>query len=213
MKKTGSGKDDVNSMLTDCYDLGWLVDSAGAQERNKDYLCRICHKLANNALELSCKEHESNDEVFVVGESCLQKYLKENNGRCPISNHTSCEYQKSVSVRKQISKMAIYCPKQQQISMSNTSSSKSAKQLLQALRSDLINLKKPSSQSEGGRPNLFEKECTFKGTIKDLEQHLLKECPLCRVKCEFEEFGCVDTIEPSQLSHHNDTHLAQHLQL
>jgi len=176
-KHNSSSKDDVNSILTDCYDLNWLVDSSGsAQDRNKDYLCCICKKIANNALELTCQEHESNDEAIIVGESCLHKYLKEHDDRCPIGNHSKCTYQKSGSVRKQINKIQIMCPKQYQILMHNTSSTKSAKQLFQAFKREMIDVKKQPNPSENS--GYYDKACTFKGCIKDLENHLLSECSL-----------------------------------
>ncbi|ETO15265.1 hypothetical protein RFI_22099 [Reticulomyxa filosa] len=203
---SNSNKDDTSTILGECYDLNWLVDSShSTQERYKDFLCRICHKIANNALELCCKEHEKNDEAYIVGESCLQRYLKENNGKCPITNHNSCDFQKSVSIRKQISKIQVLCPRQYQITVSNTSSIRSAKQLLSAM-----NFKKLSGTTD---LNCSDKECSFKGSVKDLEHHLLKECSLSRTKCEFYEYGCSEALEPQQVASHNQSNMAEHLQM
>ncbi|ETO30273.1 hypothetical protein RFI_06849 [Reticulomyxa filosa] len=126
MTESSMYDDDEDDILTECFDLDLLTDiSASEQERVKEYLCHLCHKLANHALELSCKEHESSDEVYIFGESCLKKYLQEKNSKCPINNHSRCEYQKSINVRKKVEKMMIQCPKQYQQQQSYGSGSKS----------------------------------------------------------------------------------------
>jgi len=132
-------------------------------------------------------------------------FLKENNNKCPITNHHHCEYQKSVSLRKQISKIPIMCPRQCQIVTSNTSSIRSAKQLL-----NVINFKKNSSTDSSS--GCSDKECSFKGCVKDLENHLMKECTLSRMKCEFYEYGCTEMVEPPHVQEHNQSYMAQHLQ-
>ncbi|ETO10863.1 hypothetical protein RFI_26513, partial [Reticulomyxa filosa] len=221
-------KDDTSTLLNECYDTNWLLDnSPSAQERNKENMCCICHKLANNAMEFCCEEHENDDEAFVVGESCLLRYLKENNSKCPIGDHSCCEYQKSFSVRKQVSKLEIRCPRQCQRDLANPSvaSTKAAPQTRlfhNMMGSDRTGLRKSVSGITGAASlSDMNKDCTFRGRIKDLELHLLKECSLNnkskvesnRSKCEFHEFGCLDTIDSLHSSSHYQTYVSNHLQL
>ncbi|ETO28217.1 hypothetical protein RFI_08914 [Reticulomyxa filosa] len=75
-------------------------------------ICCLCNQIANNAMELHCDEHENADHIYLVGEECLQKYLKQNNGKCPIQRHDHCEFSQNKSLRKLVSELLVICPRQ-----------------------------------------------------------------------------------------------------
>ncbi|ETO06398.1 hypothetical protein RFI_30999 [Reticulomyxa filosa] len=41
----------------------------------QDFVCLLCKEIANVQLQIDCSEHKQ-DEVFTVGENCLQTYLQ-----------------------------------------------------------------------------------------------------------------------------------------
>ncbi|ETO34434.1 hypothetical protein RFI_02660, partial [Reticulomyxa filosa] len=77
-----------------CYDKDWVLLTNKAEKLNPLF-CYICKQMANNAVELHCDEHENAGQVYLFGEECLQSYLKQNNGKCPIQQHEYCEFSKS----------------------------------------------------------------------------------------------------------------------
>ncbi|ETO03263.1 actin binding protein, partial [Reticulomyxa filosa] len=77
-----------------------------------------------------------------------------------------------------------------------------------------MNFKKNSSGTPGTEDSSApDKECAFKGCIKELENHLTKECKLSRVKCDYYEYGCHELIEPQQMASHNQVCMPDHLQI
>ncbi|ETO02088.1 hypothetical protein RFI_35348 [Reticulomyxa filosa] len=125
-------------------------------------------------MELHCDEHENADQVYLVGEQCLQNYLKQNNEKCPIQQHQHCEFSQSRITRKFVSELLVICPRQ-------------------------FDLKKEQSNEgiklggEEGKPwnestsnlNLNSKNncnCNFKGKMKDLKDHLNNSCNLIPIK-------------------------------
>ncbi|ETN99820.1 hypothetical protein RFI_37647, partial [Reticulomyxa filosa] len=86
---------------------------------------------------------------------CLQSYLKQNNGKCPIQQHEKCEFSKSKITRQQVSDLLVICPRQ-------------------------YDLKKRESK-EGttlGEKEEDESQCDYKGKIKEMKDHLNKSCQL-----------------------------------
>ncbi|ETN99273.1 hypothetical protein RFI_38208, partial [Reticulomyxa filosa] len=57
-------------------------------------------------------EHENDGQVYLVGEECLQVYLKQSNGKCPIQQHDHCEFVKNQTLRQQVSDLFVTCPRQ-----------------------------------------------------------------------------------------------------
>ncbi|ETO30957.1 hypothetical protein RFI_06162 [Reticulomyxa filosa] len=77
--------------FSECYGKAW-VSFTNESKRLDTLICCICNQIANNAMELHCDEHENADQVYLVGEQCLQSYLKQNNGKCPIQQHDHCKF-------------------------------------------------------------------------------------------------------------------------
>ncbi|ETO01620.1 hypothetical protein RFI_35820, partial [Reticulomyxa filosa] len=90
--------------LFGCFKKEWLSLTSKPQKLNT-LTCCICSQIANNAMELHCDEHETADQVYLVGEQCLQNYLKQNNGKCPIQQHDHCEFSQNKTVRKSVSEL------------------------------------------------------------------------------------------------------------
>ncbi|ETO11706.1 hypothetical protein RFI_25670 [Reticulomyxa filosa] len=69
-----------------CYNKD-LVLLTNNQQKLSHLICCICNQIANNAVKLQCNEHENTRQVYLVGEKCLQTYLKQSNDKCPIQQH------------------------------------------------------------------------------------------------------------------------------
>ncbi|ETO33726.1 hypothetical protein RFI_03379 [Reticulomyxa filosa] len=94
-----------------CYNKDWVLLTNDKQKLNH-LICCICNQIANNAMELQCNKHENAGQVYLIGEECLQKYLKQSNGKCPIEQHDHCEFVKNQSLRQQVSNLLVTCPRQ-----------------------------------------------------------------------------------------------------
>ncbi|ETO00601.1 hypothetical protein RFI_36839, partial [Reticulomyxa filosa] len=99
-KKVENEKETFSS--SGCYNKDWILLTNNQQKLNH-LICCICKQVANNAVELQCDEHENTEQVYLAGEECLQMYLKQNNGKCPIQQHDHCEFVKNKSLIKQVS--------------------------------------------------------------------------------------------------------------
>ncbi|ETO24896.1 hypothetical protein RFI_12262 [Reticulomyxa filosa] len=97
--------------LSECYNKSWISLTNEAQRLNT-LICCICNQIVNNAMELNCGEHENEEQVCLVREECLQKYLKQNNGKCPIQQHDHCEFLQGKTMRKLMSELLVICPRQ-----------------------------------------------------------------------------------------------------
>ncbi|ETO14672.1 hypothetical protein RFI_22698, partial [Reticulomyxa filosa] len=85
-----------------CYDKDWVLLTNKAVRLNP-LVCYICKQIPNNAVELHCNEHENAEQAYLFGEKCLQSYLKQSNGKCPIQQHDHCEFSKNKIIRQQVS--------------------------------------------------------------------------------------------------------------
>ncbi|ETO16567.1 hypothetical protein RFI_20772, partial [Reticulomyxa filosa] len=83
-----------------CYNKDWVLLTNNKQNLNH-LICCICKQIANNVVELQCNEHKNAGQVYLVGEECLQVYLKQSNGKCPIQQHDHCEFIKNKSLIQQ----------------------------------------------------------------------------------------------------------------
>ncbi|ETO24505.1 hypothetical protein RFI_12652 [Reticulomyxa filosa] len=97
-KKLENKKETFSS--SGCYNKDWVLLTNKPQKLST-LVCCICKQIANNAVELHCDEHENAEQVHLVGEECLQMYLKQNNDKCPIQQHDHCEFSKSKTLRQQ----------------------------------------------------------------------------------------------------------------
>ncbi|ETO05775.1 hypothetical protein RFI_31621, partial [Reticulomyxa filosa] len=145
--------------FSDCFNKEWLSLTNKPQKLNT-LICCICKQIVNHAMELHCDKHENVDQVYLVGEECLQKYLKQNNGKCPIQQHDYCKFSQSRSMAKVVSELSVICP--QQFELKKNESNEEIK-----------------SEEHWNESNLNSKTgCNYEGKIKDLKDHLDKSCNL-----------------------------------
>ncbi|ETO29476.1 hypothetical protein RFI_07644, partial [Reticulomyxa filosa] len=145
--------------LSGCYKKAWISSTNRPQKLNK-LICCLCSGIANNAIELQCDEHDNAKHVYLLGDECLQNYLKMSNGKCPIEQHDHCKFSKNKAIREQISELLVICPRQYDLSkhlLSNKGRKKEEK--------NELSLKSKSN-------------CNFKGKIKDVKDHLDNSCDL-----------------------------------
>ncbi|ETO02180.1 hypothetical protein RFI_35256, partial [Reticulomyxa filosa] len=150
----------------------------------------LCSQIANNAMELTCDEHEEQEGTLVIGEQCLMKYLKENNNKCPIGKHGTCNYVKGRTARKYICDLKVICPRQ---FMKHS------------------NQKEENETKEGDTP--MGNGCIFKGKIHEMKEHLENACSLKTLKCKFKEFGCDEILCSSNFEEHMELQMKKHLNL
>ncbi|ETO35290.1 hypothetical protein RFI_01773 [Reticulomyxa filosa] len=141
-----------------CYNKDWVLFTNKSEKLNP-LVCYICKQIANNAVELHCDEHENAEQVYLFGEECLQSYLKQSNGKCPIQQHEHCEFVKNKSSRQQISDLLVICPRQHDLTK---------KQLKEWTA---------SGEREG-----YESQCNYKGKMKEMKDHLDKSCQLISIQ-------------------------------
>ena len=108
----------------------WLVSVTKLKmsflDKNFPFCIHIyrCNKICVEPLELTCSEHESEDdeedvELSFYGKTCLLEYLKSNNNKCPLNKHGNCKYQVSLYAKRQILKSKIKCLNAMQHQQSN----------------------------------------------------------------------------------------------
>ncbi|ETO04705.1 hypothetical protein RFI_32693, partial [Reticulomyxa filosa] len=156
----------------------------------KNLQCLLCSQIANNAMELTCDEHEEQEGTLVIGEQCLMKYLKENNNKCPIGKHGTCNYVKGRTARKYICDLKVICPRQ---FMKHS------------------NQKEENETKEGDIS--MEDGCAFKGKISEVKEHLENACSMKTLECKFKEFGCDEILCGSNLEEHMELQMKKHLDL
>ncbi|ETO35649.1 DNA repair protein RecN [Reticulomyxa filosa] len=142
--------------LSGCFKKEWLSLTNDSQ-RLDTLICCICNQIANDAMELHCDEHENADQVYLVGEQFLQKYLKQSNGKYLIQQHDHCEFSQSKTVRKSVCELLVLCPRQFN------------------LKKEQIKIGEDGENWSESNPN-SKNNCNFKGKIKDLKDHLDKSC-------------------------------------
>ncbi|ETO34716.1 hypothetical protein RFI_02374, partial [Reticulomyxa filosa] len=141
-----------------CYNKNWIL-LTNKSEKVNILVCYICKQIANNAVELHCDEHENAEQVYLFGDECLQRYLKKSNGKCPIQQHEHCEFSKNKIIRQQVSDLLVICSRQ-------------------------YDLKKKQSKEEIilGKKEEHENQCNYKGKIKEMKDHLDKQCQLISIQ-------------------------------
>ncbi|ETO02644.1 WD repeat-containing protein [Reticulomyxa filosa] len=137
--------------LSGCYNKEWISLTNELQSLNA-FVCCLCNQIANNAVELQCDKHENAERVYLVGEECLQTYLKQNNGKCPIDQHEHCEYSK---------KLLVICPRYYDLN---------------------ICLQSNEGIKPGEKGEIEKNHCDYKGKIKDVKDHLNKSCQLISIQ-------------------------------
>ncbi|ETO15582.1 hypothetical protein RFI_21782, partial [Reticulomyxa filosa] len=166
-----------------CFNKTWVLQS-NQPEQIKHYVCLLCEQIANPPLEINCPEHES----LTIGKACLKQYLSANKNFCPIQSHDGCRYIKSKAMQLYIDDLTVMCPKQFEQDSS------------------------PSEHYEQEQDSAMIK-CDFKGKIKDLNEHLQKDCQLALVNCWFKPFGCDHQCPRHKLQYHLISNLKFHFDL
>ncbi|ETO17313.1 viral A-type inclusion protein [Reticulomyxa filosa] len=177
--------------LEGCYNKDWVAAS-NKQNRLKSLQCSICKQIANNAMELTCNEHEDHNDALVVGEQCLMKYLQENNNQCPTKEHNTCSYMKGRTIRRFVNELKVICPRQF-VSYSN----------------QRVGIQK----REGGTITEIKRTCTFKGKIEEIKEHLENACPLKILGCKYKDYGCDDILYDYNFEEHLESQMKKHLHL
>ncbi|ETO04633.1 viral A-type inclusion protein [Reticulomyxa filosa] len=162
-KKLENQKETIS--LSGCFPKEW-VSLTNESEKVETLTCYLCNQIANNGMELCCDEHENVDQVYLVGEECLQKYLKLNNEKCPIEQHDYCEFSQNRIVRKLVSELLVICPRQFDLKKGQSNEETKSREEDNELNSNSIS----------------KSNCDFKGKIKDLKDHLDKSCNLIPIK-------------------------------
>ncbi|ETO10333.1 hypothetical protein RFI_27044 [Reticulomyxa filosa] len=179
--------------VSGCYDKDWVCQTNERQSLSR-LTCFLCNQIANKGVELNCKEHEDSEHGYLVGEECLQRYLKQNKNKCPIGQHDHCDFSKSRTVRQQICDLFVMC----------------ARQYAQ-LREEM----EPGEKESLPKNSI---SCHYKGKIQDMGGHLDKSCTLMSNKLsnssEFQSQLLQMSEQIKQLQHHlqQNQHMVQQLQ-
>ncbi|ETO05670.1 hypothetical protein RFI_31725, partial [Reticulomyxa filosa] len=155
--KEENSKDEVISfsLQHSCFNKDWIL-RLYQQEQIKHFICFICKQIVNNPMEINCPHHANVNEMLIAGEHCLKLFLENNDNSCPIQSHNNCQYSRNNNVRKYIDDLTVICIRQfeQELKMSYETEE----------ISEII-------------------KCNFKGKLKDLNNHLMNECPLKLMNC------------------------------
>ncbi|ETO03277.1 hypothetical protein RFI_34133, partial [Reticulomyxa filosa] len=150
-----------------CYNKDWILLTNKPQKINT-LICCICKQVANNAVELQCDEHENIEQVHLVGEECLQMYLKQSNGKCPIQQHEHCEFSKNKTIRQQVSELLVICPRQYDMKQ-------------RQLKEGTVTGEEEEEHENQSNWN-SKGHCNYKGKIKEMKDHLDKSCQLISIQ-------------------------------
>ncbi|ETO33049.1 hypothetical protein RFI_04056, partial [Reticulomyxa filosa] len=156
--KTNSKKEVFS--VSSCFSKEWVSLTNKPQKLNT-LICCLCDQIANNAMELHCNEHENADQAYLVGEECLQKYLKLNNEKCPVGQHDHCKFSKNKVARQQISELIVICPREYDLGHVQSNEGR---------------------ENENGTNCELKNNCNYKGKIKEMKEHLNKSCQLISTK-------------------------------
>ena len=74
------------------------------------FVCNNCNNVCYKASVLKCSSNHDDDDIDSFCESCLNKLIEQNDGKCIIDNHPNPTIGAIKMYRKQISKQSILCP-------------------------------------------------------------------------------------------------------
>ncbi|ETO16415.1 hypothetical protein RFI_20927 [Reticulomyxa filosa] len=147
-------------LVCGCFNKDW-ISLTNEQQKFDTLICCLCNRIANSAMELQCDEHENAEHVYLVGEECLQTYLKQNNGKCPIGQHEHCDFSKNKMARQQVSDLLVICPRQYDLN---------------------IYLQSNGGRKSGEKEEYGKCNCNYKGKIKEMKDHLNNSCNLMPIQ-------------------------------
>ncbi|ETO34748.1 hypothetical protein RFI_02342 [Reticulomyxa filosa] len=84
-----------------CFNKDWILQS-NKQEQINYFICLYCKHVANSPIELNCIQHKQLTCPFIIGENCLNQFLKDNPNSCPVQSHNDCKYSQSKLAQVQI---------------------------------------------------------------------------------------------------------------
>ncbi|ETO03547.1 Serine/Threonine protein kinase, partial [Reticulomyxa filosa] len=163
-KKAENEKETFSS--TGCYNKEW-ISLTNKLQKLETVTCRVCNQIANNAVELQCGEDESVEHAYLYGEECLQTYLKQNDGKCPIHQRNCFNHSKSKTVRKMVSELLVICPRQYDLNKKQPSEGTNSGE---------------KEEQENGTDWNLKNQCNYRGAIKEMKGHLDKSCQLISIK-------------------------------
>ncbi|ETO18586.1 hypothetical protein RFI_18685 [Reticulomyxa filosa] len=181
-----------------CLEKSWL-SYRNSTEKLKTLECLLCHKIANNAVELICEDHEETKSALIVGEKCLKQYLINNRNQCPVENHDHCKYGKAKLVRQYVDELVVTCPRQFLLNLQ--------------LHQQPLNQVKEESQPQRSIQMPSVPMCTFEGKVKDVKEHLEHSCGLIELECRFKSFGCNEILNNQNIGSHMQVAMARHLEM
>ncbi|ETO22733.1 hypothetical protein RFI_14460 [Reticulomyxa filosa] len=137
-------------------------------------------------MEINCPQHKDMDESLIIGENCLKQFLSQNPDSCPVTPHKNCLYSQNRLAKRYIGELLVTCARQ---------------------------FEQKDDQENKVEDTSVPLCCDFKGTIKQVDDHLENACCLKSVKCWFESFGCDDTCAKSTLRDHLASAMKFHFDL
>ncbi|ETO31498.1 hypothetical protein RFI_05622, partial [Reticulomyxa filosa] len=165
-----------------CFNKDWILQLQEEKEI-AHLICLVCKQIANNALQLTCSQHEKTKETLIIGENCLKLFL-EKNKYCPILSHEDCSYSSNRVARHLIDNLQVMCIRQ--------------------FEQDL----KTPNKTESNDSVI---KCNFIGPLKYLHGHLNNECTWKSIDCCFKSFGCNHSCFIHNLKDHLNTNMQKHI--
>ncbi len=97
-----------------CYPKEIFLDPSKAEE----YSCLKCGLITRDACAMACAEHENDEDgdeenakMKIFGEKCVSSHLRENDNKCPQTNHENAKYEKIRVIERTIKQLKVKCPR------------------------------------------------------------------------------------------------------
>ncbi len=87
-----------------CYDPKIFIDKSSIEK----VLCFLCQRVAKDTVVLCCPQHEDDDISALFCKLCLEKEISSSK-TCPIGQHGSPTFERSVYAQKQIENRKVKC--------------------------------------------------------------------------------------------------------
>ena len=78
-----------------------------------------CGNICNIAVELTCNQHEDEEDLIMFGKYCLKNYLSKNSNKCPIGAHNNPTHSNNKFTIKRINKLHVICPNSNKLKLKN----------------------------------------------------------------------------------------------
>ncbi len=101
-------KSDDHEVVERGYDPKLFIDPSAIEK----LLCFLCKWVAREAVDLSCPEHEEDEEeddsYIVFCKGCLERFI-ESSQTCPIGKHENPTFERSGYARKRVMNAKVRC--------------------------------------------------------------------------------------------------------